>query len=477
MLITRFTKISDLRNTILNSPLEEFIGIRLSDREIEFAPNALHRLEEVAGDLDSSITYCHYLEVQNDGVIAPHPVIDYQPGSVRDDFDFGPFVVLNTGDVLVASEMLDPCNDNLDGGWYALRLIMSIGKMVAMVPEYLYTVKKEDYRKSGEKQHDYVNPAQREYQLERETDFYNYLTLINADLGPRSVVDFEDGIDWPVEASVIIPVRNRVRTIRDAVNSALNQLTDFPFNVIVVDNKSTDGTSEALAEFNDERLKIINIPDNENPGIGGCWNKALLSDYCGKFAVQLDSDDLYSSENTLSRIVAAFYEKNCAMVVGSYTLTDFSLNPIGPGLIDHNEWTDENGANNALRINGFGAPRAFYTNVARKILFPDVSYGEDYALCLAVSRRYTVGRIFESLYFCRRWEGNSDADLSIEQINSHNYYKDFLRSAEIIARVNANEQEMAGDSSRFPINNADDDDDDFIDDDEDDDDDQEYNNN
>lgn len=468
MIITRFTNINDLRQTILNSPLEEFVGLYIDDRDIEFVPNGIERLENVAGDLDSSLTYCHYYDVDDNGKVSRHPVIDYQPGSVRDDFDFGPFVVLNAGDALAACDSLEYANDNKDGGWYALRLHISIGRMIAMVPEYLYKAKKVDYRRSGDKQHDYVNPNATEVQLEHEADFSYYLQMINAKVQSSESIDV-DKDDFPVEASVIIPVKNRVNTISDAVRSALSQQTSFPFNVIVVANQCTDGTLECLQSFDDPRLKVITIGYDELLGIGGCWNRAIQSEYCGRFAVQLDSDDLYSSPDTLSKIVRKFREENCGMVVGSYTLTDFNLNPIGPGLIDHKEWTDENGANNALRVNGFGAPRAFYTPLVRDILFPDVSYGEDYAMCLRISRTYKVGRIFESLYNCRRWEGNSDADLSIDQVNAHNYYKDFLRSAEIVARVcgnAANHPEEYGDFP-FDFSDLDVDDEGYDDDDED----------
>ncbi len=247
---------------------------------------------------------------------------------------------------------------------------------------------------------------------------------------------------FALEASVIIPVRNRVSTIMDAVSSALSQLTDFPFNVIVVDNGSTDGTRQALLSVPDPRLHVILVEEEEGLGIGGCWNKAIESDLCGRFAVQLDSDDIYSGTDTLQRIVDKFYEENCAMVVGSYTLTDFDLNVIPPGLIAHNEWTAENGANNALRINGFGAPRAFYTPIAREILFPNVSYGEDYAMALRISRTWKIGRIYQSIYNCRRWSGNSDAALSVEKTNENNVYKDFLRTIELLARIHENMDEL-----------------------------------
>ncbi|MBD5309012.1 MAG: glycosyltransferase family 2 protein [Bacteroides sp.] len=438
MKIIRFTTVDNLREEICNNLLEQFIAVRLDDRHIIFDSNYQQRMEEVAADSDASITYCHYREKNGDSV-ALHPVIDYQFGSVRNDFDFGSVVVLNAADVLTASEFFSPEDSNSpDGGWYALRLRMSIGNTIAAVPEYLYTVEKIDFRKSGEKQHDYVDPRNSYYQAHMERVFTEFLNDIDGLLPvTRSRVNLRKGT-FPVEASVIIPVRNRVSTIKDAVESALAQTPDFSFNIIVVDNGSTDGTRELLNSIEDPRLVVIPVNDSEFLGIGGCWNKAILSEHCGRFAIQLDSDDVYSSPDTLSRIVDKFYSDRCAMVIGSYMMTDGNLNPIPPGLIDHREWTDMNGANNALRINGFGAPRAFFTPVIRSILFPNVSYGEDYAVALRISREYAIGRIYDPLYYCRRWSGNSDADLSIEKVNTHNEYKDFIRSVELIARVRAN---------------------------------------
>ena len=438
MKIIRFENIVSLRDEILNGGLEQFLVIRLDDREYSLDDNYFQRMEEIASDADSSITYCHYRE-EHEGKITLHPVIDYQFGSVRDDFDFGPLVMLNTADALAASEdMMEVKNLSPDGGWYELRLRMSVGRTIAAVPEYLYTVSKVDFRKSGAKQHDYVNPRNVMYQAHMERVFTDFLKASGGLVNP-SEVDFNEYEDtFPVEASVIIPVRNRVNTVGDAVKSALSQKCSFEFNVIVVDNDSTDGTRSLLENISDPRLVLIKVDEKENLGIGGCWNKAILSEACGKFAVQLDSDDIYSSENTLQSIVDKFKKEKCGMVVGSYMLTDFDLNPIPPGLIDHKEWTDLNGANNALRINGFGAPRAFFTPLVRNILFPNVSYGEDYAMALRISRDYTVGRIYQPLYFCRRWSGNSDADLSIEKTNRHNEYKDFIRSVELIARIRAN---------------------------------------
>lgn len=447
MKLIRFTNVNDLRDQICKNSLEQFVLVKLDDKEITFDHNFLSRLEEVATDSDASITYCHYREKDGDN-ISLHPVIDYQFGSIRDDFDFGSVVLLNAADVLASSESFSD-DEALapDGGWYALRLHISIGKTVACVPEYLYTVEKTDFRKSGQKQHDYVNPRNSYYQAQMERVFTDFLTDIDAMTPLNPIRPNLSQEKFPVEASVIIPVRNRVKTIADAVNSALSQTTGFPFNVIVVDNGSTDGTSEILASISDPKLVVIRPDASEFLGIGGCWNRAILSEYCGKFAVQLDSDDIYSDTDTLQKIVDEFYADRCAMVVGSYIMTDFNLNPLPPGLIDHREWTALNGANNALRINGFGAPRAFYTPVLRQILFPNVSYGEDYAVCLRICREYAVGRIFEPLYYCRRWDGNSDADLSIEKTNANNEYKDFIRSIELIARIRSN---MEKDDAQIP---------------------------
>lgn len=447
MKLVRFTTVDALRDEIFKNTLEQFILVQLDDKKITFDSNFLHRMEEVSSDSDASITYSSFREKDGDNIIL-HPVIDYQFGSVRDDFDFGSVVLLNAADVLAASENFTSVeSESLDGGWYALRLRMSIGKTVAALPEYLYTVEKVDYRKSGEKQHDYVNPRNSFYQAHMERVFTDYLTDIGGlvSLSP-SRPDVMAG-SFPVTASVIIPVRNRVATIGDAVKSALAQTPDFEFNVIVVDNASTDGTRELIESIDDPKIVLIKVNEDEMLGIGGCWNKALLSPNCGRFAIQLDSDDLYPDNGVLTKIVNKFYEERCAMVVGSYMMTDYNMNPIPPGLIDHKEWSDINGANNALRINGFGAPRAFFTPVARNLLFPNVSYGEDYAMGLRISREYAVGRIYEPIYCCRRWSGNSDADLSIDTVNKHNEYKDFLRSVELIARIRSNvENEPYGQS-------------------------------
>ena len=446
MKIYRFTNIGNLREEIFRSPLEQYILVALSDREISLDPHAIRRMRQVAEDTDVSLVYAWFREVNSDGSMLDHPLIQYSPGSVRDDFDFGPLVLLNAADVLAASEdFSQEDSEYMDGGWYALRLRMSQGHFFQMIPEYLYSASRTDYRKSGEKQHDYVDPRNIHYQAEMEDALYQHLFEIDAltsEVKTAVVFTSEPQAGEPV-ASVVIPVRNRVRTIGDAVKSALSQATNFEYNVIVVDNASTDGTRELLESINDARLHLIKLDGSENLGIGGCWNEAILSEYCGRYAVQLDSDDIYSSEATLQTIVDKFGEGNYAAVIGSYFMTDFDLRPIPPGLIDHREWTDENGANNALRINGFGAPRAFVRDVVREILFPNVSYGEDYAMCLRLSRNYRIGRIFDGIYYCRRWEGNSDAALPIEKVNQHNAYKDFLRTNEIVARIHYNQRQHA----------------------------------
>lgn len=445
MNIIRFTDINSLREEIFKTPLEQFILVRTDDREIELDPHCIHRLTEVAADVDSTLTYCCYRDRLPDGTTADHPVIDYQPGSVRDDFDFGPLVLLNAADVLAATEDMNEESAMADGGWYAMRLRVTMGKMIAMIPEYLYTVSKSDLRASGKKQHDYVDPRNRDYQRQMEEALTQHLHEIDAavDTSRQEKVDY-DSESFPVEASVIIPVRDRARTIMDAVNSALGQKTSFAMNVIVVDNDSTDGTRQLLEAIDDPRLVLIKAASSERLGIGGCWNRALLDPRCGRFAIQLDSDDLYNSPDTVATIVSKFRSGNHAMVIGSYTLVNFDGETIPPGLVSHDEWTDSNGPNNALRINGLGAPRAFFTPVARRFLFPNVSYGEDYAMALRISRDYSIGRIFTSLYLCRRWEGNSDAALSQERINANNTYKDCVRSFELMARVRQNYDAAGG---------------------------------
>lgn len=393
---------------------------------------ALDRLLQVAEDSHASMVYADYSRWQ-EGVRVPNPVIDYQEGSVRDDFDFGPAMLFNSFLLRIAVATMHA--EYQFAGLYDLRLKVSQRAPLVHINETLFGEVATDLRKSGEKQFDYVDPRNRAVQLEMEQACTSHLKQIGAWLEPDfEDVNFEQG-NFTVEASVIIPVRNRVSTIEDAIRSVLRQVTSFPLNLIIVDNHSTDGTTDIIRRYAaaDERVVLI-VPKRDDLGIGGCWNEGVHSAYCGKFAVQLDSDDVYKDSTTLQTIVDAFYDQKCAMVVGSYTMTNFKMETIPPGLIDHKEWTPENGRNNALRINGLGAPRAFYTPVLRDIKLPNTSYGEDYAVGLAISRRYRIGRIYTSLYLCRRWDENSDASLDISRQNAHNAYKDKLRTIEIMAR-------------------------------------------
>ena len=406
--------------------------------KVSLGQGALDRMLRVASDSNAAMVYSDY---------NGHPTIDYFPGSIRDDFDFGSLWLLKTS-LLHTFAMQAGEHDYQYAGLYALRLFLSRKGQLFHINECLYTEEETDLRASGVKQFDYVNPRNREVQIEMEHAATAHLAEIGAKIDPSFYrrPDFNEQ-DFDIEASVVIPVYNREKTIMDAVNSALGQKANFKFNVIVVDNHSTDKTTELLDGMHDERLIHI-IPERHDLGIGGCWNVAINDDRCGRFAVQLDSDDLYSSPKTLQQIVDAFYKQNAAMVVGSYRMCDFELNTLPPGLIDHKEWTDENGPNNALRINGLGAPRAFFTPLLRQIQFPNTSYGEDYALGLIFSRHYRIGRIYTELYLCRRWGGNSDAALSIDKINANNLYKDRLRTLEIAARQQMlqGKQELMADS-------------------------------
>ncbi|HKV53145.1 MAG TPA: glycosyltransferase [Candidatus Binataceae bacterium] len=359
-----------------------------------------------------------------------HPRIDYQVGSIRDTFDFGPVV----GVSVRAARQAGAEGAWKWGGLYDLRLRISEKRALVRIPEPLYNASSIDTRPSGQKQFDYLDPRNRDYQAEMERIATAHLKRLGACLEPRFQRISATAEPFPVKASVVIPVRNRERTILDAVQSALTQNGDFQFNVIVVDNHSTDRTTQILQRVDDLRVRHI-VPDRRDLGIGGCWNEAIFSPDCGQYAVQLDSDDLYSDDRVLSRIVEELEAGPYAMVVGSYTTVDFSLNEIPPGLVDHREWSRENGRNNALRVNGLGAPRAFNTSVLRQIGFPNVSYGEDYAVALRVSRDYEIGRIYDSVYLCRRWEGNSDSTLPLEVANRYDLYKDWLRTIEIQARM------------------------------------------
>ncbi len=406
---------------------------------VSLGATALERMLLVAEDTAAAMVYSDRWQVEN-GERKAHPVIDYQEGALRNDFDFGSLLLLRTS-LIHKYATTDRERDYQWAGFYDLRLFMSREGTLFHLNEYLYTEEETDLRASGVKQFDYVNPANRDVQIEMELACTAHLRQIGAlvDTSQYQEVDFDEQ-DFEVEASVVIPVFNREKTIKDAVESALSQKANFKYNVIVVDNHSTDRTGEILSSLSlchSDKLHVI-VPERRDLGIGGCWNEAINSSYCGRFAVQLDSDDLYSSPKTLQTIVDAFHRQHAAMMVGSYRMCDFALNTLPPGLIDHREWTDENGPNNALRINGLGAPRAFFTPLLRQVQFPNTSYGEDYALGLLFSRRYRIGRIYTELYLCRRWGGNSDAALSVEKINANNLYKDRLRTMEVKARQQVN---------------------------------------
>ena len=424
--------------SIAEAVSHKFVLIYTKDKPLEMGMFALDRILSIAEDTKADMLYAdHYTSaVGEDGAERRfrHPLIDCQKGALRDDFDFGSVLVFRASSFKRAVRTM--AEDYQWGALYDLRLRM---KRIVHINEYLYTEIETDSRKSGEKQFDYVDPKNRAVQIEMEKICTEHLKRIGAWLPPvfkdPDAASFGQH-EFPVTATVVIPVFNRVRTVKDAVQSALAQECDFQFNVIVVDNHSSDGTYEILEELaqQDDRLVHV-VPAKHDLGIGGCWNLAVHHEKCGEFAVQLDSDDVYSGPDTLQKIVNAFHEQKCAMVVGTYQMTDFEMKPIPPGIIDHREWTEDNGRNNALRINGLGAPRAFWTPLLRTINLPNTSYGEDYALGLRISREYRIGRIYDVLYCCRRWEGNSDAALDIEMVNANNLYKDRIRTWELEARL------------------------------------------
>lgn len=424
---------------ILSSTSAGYLLFNISGREVNLTDESLSRMLDAAEVTGAGMVYSDYIKMTGPDSIIPAPLIDIQSGSLRDDFDFGAIVLVTRAgiDAYLARTGL---YESECGGFYQMRLAIQCVLPIVRVPQPLYTLTETDLRTSGQKQFDYVNPSNRSIQIEMEKICTEHLKHIGGYLKPGfgKKVESYNG-DFPVEASVIIPVRNRARTIADAVKSALSQQLDGSYNVIVVDNYSTDGTTEILNKLalDDSRLVHI-IPERTDLGIGGCWNLAINDAHCGRYAVQLDSDDLYSGPDTLQKVVDKFREGGYAMVIGSYRMCNFNLETLPPGIIDHKEWTDENGPNNALRINGLGAPRAFYTPVVRQIGFPNVSYGEDYAVAIRITGEYRLGRIFDELYLCRRWEGNSDAALSAEKVNANNLYKDSLRTAELERRINSN---------------------------------------
>ena len=415
-----------------------YILLNLTGREVTMTDDAAERMKQFADSAGAGMVYSDYVKTMGADAVAPAPLIDIQAGSLRDDFDFGALVMITPA--AIEAVLSFQGQEFKTAGFYQMRLTIQRTLPIVRMPQPLYTIAETDFRTSGQKQFDYVNPRNRDVQIEMEAACTEHLKLIDGYLKPGAgaKVDATQG-SFPVLASVIIPVRNRERTVADAVKSALSQQLDGPYNVIVVDNHSTDSTTQILSDLAkaDNRLVHI-IPERTDLGIGGCWNLAVNDERCGRFAVQLDSDDLYSGPDTLQKIIDKFREGGYSMVIGSYRMCNFNLETLPPGIIDHKEWTDENGPNNALRINGLGAPRAFYTPVVREIGFPNVSYGEDYAVAIRIAGEYRLGRIFDELYLCRRWEGNSDAALSAEKVNANNLYKDSLRTAELQRRINTN---------------------------------------
>jgi hypothetical protein len=428
---TAIKRIAELAQT-------EYTLLYTKSMPLQPGPCAIERLLQVADDTGAGLVYSDHF-IMKEEKLQPNPVIDYQDGSLRDDFNFGSVLLYRTSVLKEAAALMG--ENYLHAGLYDLRLKVSQKSRLLRVPEYLYTEVETDTRHSGEKQFDYVDPRNRDVQMEMEKACTAHLKDIGAWLKPKfTAVDVTNG-DFPVEASVIIPVRNRATTIEEAVRSVFQQKAGFRFNLLIIDNHSTDGTTEILARLagEDERLHHI-IPDRNDLGIGGCWTAAVMDRRCGRFSIQLDSDDLYIDTHVLQRVVDTFYAQKCAMVVGSYQMVNFNLEEIPPGLIDHREWTPDNGRNNALRINGLGAPRAFYTPVLREIRIPNTSYGEDYAVGLRISRHYQIGRIYDPLYLCRRWDDNSDAVLDVIKANNHNLYKDRLRTIEMYARIELNKK-------------------------------------
>jgi hypothetical protein len=424
-------------NTLAKYTSTEYALLIQGEKSVKPGQFCLDRFYQVAVNTGAAIVYSDFYEEEK-GNRTAHPVIDYQEGSLRDDFDFGNILFIKSE--FLKNISLKDSTDLTFAGLYNLRLQLSKYGPIIRIPEYLYTIESSEEVGTEDKHFSYVDPKNRQVQIEMEKVVTQHLMDVGAYVHPPfKEIDLASKNEFEFEASVIIPVRNRVKTISDAIESVLKQKTNFKFNLIVIDNHSNDGTTEAISAFakKDERL-IHYIPERNDLGIGGCWNAGVHHQKCGRFAAQLDSDDIYKDENTLQSIVDLFHAEKCAMVIGSYQITDFNLKELPPGLIDHKEWTNDNGPNNALRINGLGAPRAFYTPVLRDIKIPNVSYGEDYSVGLAISRIYKIGRIYHSLYMCRRWEGNSDAQLDIVRMNANNIYKDRVRTFELLARKKLN---------------------------------------
>ena len=421
---------------IANTATTEWLFLQTEAGEIEFLPQAEKRFIDIAEATGAAMVYSDYYQITEDSK-NPITTIEYQRGSLRDDFNFGAVILLNTG-ILKKITTHTP-EDYEFAGLYDIRLKISETSSIFRIAESLYLLTPVSATEAESRHFAYIDKKNRNVQIDMEKACTAHLKRIGALLtgNPKSVNLESESFDC--EASIIIPVRNRQKTIADAIHSALGQQTNFKFNVLVVDNFSTDDTGNIIDRISHTYSNVIKItPDNDNLGIGGCWQLAINHSLCGKFAVQLDSDDIYQSPHTLQRIVDEFYRQRCAMLIGSYTITDFELNPIPPYLIDHAEWTDDNGRNNALRINGLGAPRAFFTPIIREIVFPNVSYGEDYAVGLRISREWKIGRIYDSVYLCRRWENNSDTGISLETLNRYNFYKDKIRTIELLRRIKQN---------------------------------------
>lgn len=421
---------------IANTATTEWLFLQTEAGEIEFLPQAEKRFIDIAEATGAAMVYSDYYQITEDGK-NPITTIEYQRGSLRDDFNFGAVILLNTG-ILKKITTHTP-EDYEFAGLYDIRLKISEISSIFRIAEPLYLLTPVSATEAESRHFAYIDKKNRNVQIDMEKACTAHLKRIGALLtgNPKSVNLESESFDC--EASIIIPVRNRQKTIADAIHSALGQQTNFKFNVLVVDNFSTDDTGNIIDRIAHTYSNVFKItPDNDNLGIGGCWQLAINHSLCGKFAVQLDSDDIYQSPHTLQRIVDEFYRQRCAMLIGSYTITDFELNPIPPYLIDHAEWTDDNGRNNALRINGLGAPRAFFTPIIREIGFPNVSYGEDYAVGLRISREWKIGRIYDSVYLCRRWENNSDTGISLETLNRYNFYKDKIRTIELLRRIKQN---------------------------------------